>query len=330
MPEDDKPNSQRFGDVRPDWLTTGSRKRKRHKTPAESVEAHWEEPHEPPSDHSKIWSLTWVSLTAVVAVAAVTGIALHFTDGSTITQETPPAFATEAERKAAATRTLHAFFAAESSAERLGFILDPDRLREPLEEFYRRTGAATATKISVDSLRFVLINDQPWFFAKLGVSGDQPQFVALKQTPSGYMLDWESLVAYGEMPWNALCTTRPEHPTQMRVYLSHTDYHNYKYSDRSRYAAYRISLNDGGAWLYGYVVRGSTTDLALSQIVKPNTRQPANIRLHFEPDAGADNLVVIDELIHPRWTHPSLINPAAVLPPGENALPPPPPDKAGG
>jgi len=326
MPPDDPPEKHRLGDVRPDWLTTGARrKRDSDATPEIKVEQAWEDAEEPPSRLSRIWSVSWVGAVITTSVVAIIAIALHLANQRpAIAPQALPPIATTAERTAAATQTIRAFFAAESPAERLHFILAADRLRQPLEKFYRRANAPQPTDVSVASLRFVLIDAQPWCFAKIDLPGGQTQLAALKQTDDGYKLDWESLVAYGELPWDTFYSTRPEQPTQMRVHLAHTSYHNYKYSDPSRYAAYRITPKNGGSWLYGYVVRGSAADAALAQIVQKGMIQPANIRLHFEPDAGADNLAIIDELIHARWTSPSLIGSPTII----NTLPPAPTEQA--
>ena len=310
MPEDDKPNIQRFGDVRPDWLTTGAKKPESDATPEESVEAPWEEAKPQPSRRSRIWSLTWVSCVSIVAIASVVYLAVKIgADTPNLPAEEPAKLLTAEERRKAIESRLRNFFEASSTAERTIHVLEPQRVRPALEDYYTKHSPRNITFDHLEELHHVLLNGHPWSWAKFSDTSSATHLVGLKQTAANYKLDWEAFVAYGELPWDALMQERPTTPTQMRVYLSHTSYRNFKYSDPNTYAGYKIEPRDGGPELYGFVNRDTLTHSLLLAVVAPGMRQPVNVRLHFEADAGAKNLVVIDEVIHRQWTAPSISAP---------------------
>ena len=307
MPADDKPKVHRLGDVRPDWLTTGARKPKPENTPDVEVEAPWAKPAKPPSKLSRIWSLSWVSVLSIFAVLTVIVVAIHAGQKAPSRPQEPSLpFLRGTEKSAAITDALSGFLSAATSEERCAHVLEPERVSPLVEEYYAREGLPQIEFKRIEQLHFVLLNGHPWAWAEFVDGEGRSHLASFKQTARSYLMDWESFVAYGELSWETLLAERPSKPVQMRVYLSHSDYRNFKYSSRERFVGFKVEPREGGPELYGFAERDTRTDVLLFAVVAPGMRQPVNVRLRFEPDAGADNLVVIDEVIHRQWTPPSI------------------------
>ncbi len=306
MQDDRQSKMQRLGDVTPElrrFYTVGKNDDVRPLT-EQQVEESWSEEAAPETRGDRVWALTWVGVISAVALAAVVYLAVTRSEVAPPQQEpaAPAFYGSASEREAAAEKTLRDFHSAGSTAARLALILDPERLSGAVAEHYGRAGAERPAVAGIESTRYIVADGHRWCLAVFRDGAGTPRTAALKETPEGYRLDWEGMVAHGEMAWEEFCESRPAAPTQMRVYLAHTPYHNHKYSDPTEYVAFRVGPGGPSGWLYGYAARNSEPHLQLMGFVVPGTQQRANVRLRFEPDAGADNLVVIDEVIHSGWS----------------------------
>lgn len=318
MANNEQPKMRRLGSSKPELRPLFSTTRETDERPhnEQKVEESWAT--EPVQDNREDRLIPMI-LVGVAAVATVAALIYLATRSSTkpVEPSTKNPVATgsasslsSAERSELAESTLRNFLAAKTSTERLKFVLASDTLTAQIEEYYNRPATATIELRKIDSTKFVDINGHPWCSLEFSDQDFGAHKVMLKEIDDSYLIDWESFVAYGEMPWDALCQERPAAPKQMRVFLAHTPYYNFKYSDPTKYVAFRIEPQGPSKWLYGYVERESALHRQLLNHVTPGSKQPLNVRLHFEPDAGADNLAIIDELIHTRWATPEILGEA--------------------
>lgn len=303
MADRQSPKMQRLGSSNPEMkrlspVSTGDDTRPDSE---KQVEASWSESPSQDSDAGRTFSLLWVGLLTCTAIAALIYLATRASSPSPDTSAKRPTLPAE-QRWENAEILLLGFFAADTTAEKLDFVLDPTRVGPFLEEYYGRADAARTELREIRSVQFVDIYEHPWCHVEFSDQNGKLHLADLKETPDGYELDWESLVAYGEMPWDRFRRERPPTSTQMRVYLARTSYYEHKYSDPTQHIVFRIESDDTPEFLYGYAERGSMLHRELHGHVAPGARRPMTLGLRFEPDAGADNLIVIDALINPRWT----------------------------
>lgn len=127
------------------------------------------------------------------------------------------------------------------------------------------------------------------------------------QTPDGLKIDWESWVAWSDVPWARFLAEKPEKPETFRVVLSPVDYYNADFRDEEKWRSYRLSPPDNDKPVYGYVPRDSELD---GRLRLPTDVESANLtlRLRFPADSRSGNQVLIDGQVSDSWvleTEPS-------------------------
>jgi len=270
------------------------------------IEESWADPPNQDSKADRAFSLIWVSLLASAAIAALIYLSVR-SSSPTVNTNAEQALPTlpPAERRENAEALLRGFFATHTIAEKLEFIRDPTRTEPLLEEYYSRENTTSRELREIETIRFVEIQEHPW--CQITDEDNRSHLANLKQTLEGYKLDWESLVAYGEMSWDRFRRERPPTNTQMRVHLAPTSHYAHRYSDPTQYVAYRVESDDSTEHLYGYVERASILHRKLLTHIPSGARRPMTLGLRFDPEAGADELVIIENLVYPRWTAPEVI-----------------------
>ncbi len=127
--------------------------------------------------------------------------------------------------------------------------------------------------------------------------------IALLENDDGvFRVDWESYVAYGEMPLAELFDKRPTTPTLFRLFAAPSDYYNFEYQDPARYVSVVLAHRDEPPTFYGFAERDSEVGRALFTLLATSTEAIAvTIRLSFPAGSEATDCVRIDELIAPNW-----------------------------
>lgn len=112
------------------------------------------------------------------------------------------------------------FVEAEDFGDRVAEVKDAARVEPLMRDYYQRRGHPfpTMSKVSVGkpggtaARRVMIFAVEPFSGPGYGVS--------LEWDGRRYVVDWESLVAYGTMDWYELTETRPTEGQKMRVFLS--------------------------------------------------------------------------------------------------------------
>jgi hypothetical protein len=335
MADKEQPKMHRLGssspELRPLFTKTEAADIRPHNE--QTVEDAWDSTAEPDSKEDRRFSMILVGVATVAIIVALIFVATR-TSKAPVEPFIPPVATGSASRLFSAEHielaesALRGFLAAKTDKERLKFVLAPKTLTAQMADYYSRSAAASTELRKIESTKFMEINGHLWCSLQFSDQNFSTHLATLKEAGDAYLLDWESFVAYGEMPWDELCQKRPTAPKQMRVLLAHTPYYNFKYSDPTKYVAFRIESREPSQWLYGYVERESALHRTLlgyaplgskRESALPGTilgyvslvsKQPLNVRLHFEADAGADNLAIIDEVIHTGWATPEILGEA--------------------
>lgn len=119
-------------------------------------------------------------------------------------------------------------------------------------------------------------------------------------TPEGIRIDWESWVAWSEVPWSAFLADKPSAAKVFRVRFEQVDYYNAGFSDDAKWQSYQLAAPGQDKSIYGYVERGSNLDqrLHLPSDVK---QSELTLRLRFPENARSVNQVLIDGLVSENW-----------------------------
>lgn len=115
------------------------------------------------------------------------------------------------------------FFESTRITEMLPIVRDARRVRPLMEEFYQRN---PIKKRFWRGISWIMPIDEPGFrfaFVEVMFDNSLPIHVVVEETPSGFLLDWESSVQYSEMGWKDFLVERPDQPKMFRVIASKLD-----------------------------------------------------------------------------------------------------------
>jgi hypothetical protein len=129
--------------------------------------------------------------------------------------------------------------------------------------------------------------------------------VALENTPSGYLIDWESWVAWSSMDWDKLIEKRPTEPVEVRVTCSFDSYYNREFNDDSQWIAVKLLHPDSERTIYGYIAKDSTFLKRMRGDLRSKGTMMATIKVRYLKNSVADNQVVICEYIQMGWVRPT-------------------------
>ena len=197
---------------------------------------------------------------------------------------------------ASARQTLQTYLAAKSWKEKAGLILDIERVRPLLSDYYDKfQGKDPLVNIGSDG-QPQEIGGKFWLQFNLVENTTKAEIpVRLQETPKGYRLDWENFLALGAMPWADFCAQRPTDATQMRVILTPTENYVGAYADAKKYRSYTITHRFGPPALIGYVERNSRAGQSLEKATTDKTK-PANLNLYlnFEVSTAPTQVKIVD------------------------------------
>ena len=217
-------------------------------------------------------------------------------------------FAPDAVRQAGIRKAFDAYLAAPGIAEKLRWIIEPQRVESRMKDFYVNQRQADPVITSYTVSPPVRAGAEWWFTLSLDLPGGAPTTVLMKETPEGGLLDWENFVAYGTMSWEKFLTGRPTAPQSMRVRLRHSSVYGGKYQ-AAEYLAFEISHRSGPP-LLGYALKDSRSGQQLAALPGLQDWNSCNLYLAWEQDAGRPGAVLISEVIRNNWLDASPGHPA--------------------
>ncbi len=139
-----------------------------------------------------------------------------------------------------------------------------------------------------------------WVAVPVRTADFEKRNLILVKEPAGWRVDWESWVGWSEISWPGFRSSKPIEPKLFRVKVSEVDYYNFGFKDELKWRSYRLDSPDGEQSLFGYVERGSDTDVRLDPRDAVNGK-PMLLTLKFPPDAPSDNQVLIDRIVAEDW-----------------------------
>ena len=154
MSDDSDERVGRFADPTPEWkrfhpLSEGGEA----PLTEEGLEVGWSEESEPETPVGRRWSLLWVAGLALGTLIAVAIVGYNYSTRETVPEK--PVYRTVAERRAAVARQLADFLKATTIDQRLIHILEADRLRPMLGDYYARENADAIQVAEVDEVEAV-------------------------------------------------------------------------------------------------------------------------------------------------------------------------------
>ena len=116
---------------------------------------------------------------------------------------------------------LAGFFGAGSAEEKLRWVRDPERVRPLMMDFYATHELKGAKWAGLGWSKSVA---EPGFrlgYVEAVFEAGEPMALIVEESEEGrVMVDWESSVRYGELPWREFLQVKPAKPTLLRVLVS--------------------------------------------------------------------------------------------------------------
>ncbi len=192
------------------------------------------------------------------------------------------------------------FFAAETIDEMARWVRDRERVLPLMRGFYARRGhefrPEACKAVGEDETAFV----EGAMTAVLVTLGDWSQRqIALRETPGGFLVDWESWVGYSEMSWEEFARDKPVEPRVFRVRMKREAYYNFGFSDDSQWLCFRL-LSPADDMLWGYA-REESAPGKLHTWHLGDREELVTLRLRFPENATRPDQVVIDGIVASGW-----------------------------
>lgn len=191
------------------------------------------------------------------------------------------------------------FLEAETVDALLPFVRDSARLTEKIRNYYP-DNKVPAPGMGAFNTHGTLAYRGQLASLSIRTKDFEEKQIAFLRTEDGMKIDWESFVAWSEMPWKQFIAERPTQPVLFRASLKMLDYYNFEFSDEKKWQSYELRSPDGENVLYGYVKRDSALDGKLRPFDLKTTKL-VTVKLKFPPNDSAKNQVIIDDMVMDGW-----------------------------
>ncbi|MEZ5388202.1 MAG: hypothetical protein R3F13_22070 [Prosthecobacter sp.] len=201
---------------------------------------------------------------------------------------------------------LNQYWETESWRDRRELVFDSARVSPLMEDYYETQAAADPIPGGlVSKARYEIDGTEILIF---GYTSNRPTGsleVAMRRGPDGrFLVDWESLVGYGEMSFVNFRSKRPAKPVLLRAYVRRFEYFNFEFSDSSKFFCVKVTSESGENSIYAYCERSTElgawleSDLAATG---PMGFKGYTMRVSFPDNAQSNQCVRLDEVVAPRW-----------------------------
>lgn len=291
-----------------------SKKRKRHGSrKGLAAEDRWDR-QKPTENRNETRQMAWMlggggvllALVIVGVLRALTGgasspVAQNPAPQSPPTQESPPAKQELTDKAfiAAAEPLANSFLSATTIEQILPLVRDPEAARPRILSRFP-DGKIEPRRMTEFNAKANVLREGKALSVEVLYNGGVQDTMSFFQTPEGLKIDWESWMAWSELPWEEFLSSKPKEGKVFRAVHSAVEYYNFGFSNEREWQSYRIISADGEHSVYGYVPRDSPLDkkLRLSPDVKVAR---STLLLKFPLDFDSRNQVLITDLLANGW-----------------------------
>jgi hypothetical protein len=201
---------------------------------------------------------------------------------------------------------LDQYWKTEAWAERVPLVFNSDGVSPLMKNYYeQQKGADPAPGGMINKARYQIDGTEILYFSYTSSRPTGTLEVAMRRGPDGkFLVDWESLVGYGEMSFQEFRVQRPAKPVSMRTYVRLFEYYNFEFSDSSKYLCVKLTAENGESSVYAYAERGTElcrwleTDLASTG---PTGFKGYTMLVSFPANAQSNQCVHLNRVLTPRW-----------------------------
>jgi hypothetical protein len=199
------------------------------------------------------------------------------------------------------TPTLKAFVEAQTSAEMKPFVREPERVHALMDAYYQEQENFVPVDYNALPRFDNLFAHKNFVVASLETKQFEPFTISLEKGPTGYLIDWESYVGYGDMPLSTFQKTKPTTPTLFRFIIEPTAYPNFDFPSSETHQAYKLYGKNRSQLLYGYVPRQSPPHEQLMAALLDKNSIYCVLRVKFPTPSTTNNQVEITHYLQTGW-----------------------------
>ena len=193
------------------------------------------------------------------------------------------------------------FTQAQTVAERLVFVRDPQRVRPALEEFFRE-GPGAGEKVAV-LIPLGLIQTTQFTFQRFEAKmkdGSSRLLCVVLIAEKGAKVDFESYARHGSESWADLLSGKALESEVVRVFVKAENYYNHGFADEGKWRHFAATTPDVNMPLDFYVARGSEADEHLVGIA---SRRQMRATLAIRSVAGSfeNRQFEVTKVLGPGW-----------------------------
>ncbi|MGJ8671543.1 hypothetical protein [Rubritalea sp.] len=174
------------------------------------------------------------------------------------------------------------------------------QLREKMENYYK-TNALSFKKVRSVNELYQISNDLDGGYLCSAVYTDGLiQLSVILEREGEVRLDWESFVAYSDIPWDEIKKRLPREPIKVRAIRSISEYYNYGF-DSATYQCFELMRNDSNTRFYAYARRDGAL---LSQLLPLGVSAgmiEMTLKVHYPENVIDDRLLIIDSVESDSW-----------------------------
>lgn len=204
------------------------------------------------------------------------------------------------EDAAAFHRLAGEYFAAESVADLLTLVRDPDRVR-PLMERHHATSPLQPAPVKSLPERGDLLAFDNLILGNVTLEDQRSVILPVEKSAQGYRVDWEAAVGWSEVPWERIPEVKPTAPILVRARIKADDYYNRQFADFEHWACYRLSNLADEQPIYGYVPRSSPVFVRLEAATQTSPMVLATLKIRYPSKSSPGNQVLITDHVADGW-----------------------------
>lgn len=206
--------------------------------------------------------------------------------------------------------TLEKYTSAKTVAEKSSLVRQPERVRPLMEDYYNSRRLIPEIGARLIGQYALPIKNRS--FVVLTVEfDDESQRILLAEVDNdlNVTIDWESDVCYQPVDLEEYIQNKPTEPVTLRVFAKPDNFYVFEFSDSDKYQCLRLTFRDEDALLFGYVQRSSAVSERMASYFKKSLREggvraePVMLKVRFLENSKADQGVLIEEFIAPRWAN---------------------------
>lgn len=205
---------------------------------------------------------------------------------------------------ARAKAVLAGFLKAPTVADRLAFVADAAAVEPRLKSYYAKAGDEPVAFIAIRESE-VVGNGSVSEHDVVLRDGRVMRASVVRTADGGYLVDWPSFVAEGDVDWLDLMQQKVSQPVMLRVAVEPGDFFGGDFSDAKWLLCVKLThpTEPEAPAIYAYVERQSVLGREMDYWLKlgENQAMPLTVRVKYPPIASAGNQVWLSELVAPGW-----------------------------